>query len=42
MVRLFLQLGHLDEDCVTELSVFHNKSRENISALISKVINIRQ
>ncbi|NP_001026680.2 maternal embryonic leucine zipper kinase [Gallus gallus] len=29
-------LGHLDEDCVTELSVFHNKSRENISALISK------
>ncbi|XP_031459038.1 maternal embryonic leucine zipper kinase-like [Phasianus colchicus] len=29
-------LGHLDEDCVTELSVFHNQSRESISALISE------
>lgn len=29
-------LGHLDEDCITELSVFHNKSRETMSALISE------
>ncbi|XP_048817336.1 maternal embryonic leucine zipper kinase isoform X1 [Lagopus muta] len=29
-------LGHLDEDCVTELSVFHNQSRESISTLISE------
>uniref|UniRef100_A0A8C3PYX7 Maternal embryonic leucine zipper kinase n=1 Tax=Chrysolophus pictus TaxID=9089 RepID=A0A8C3PYX7_CHRPC len=35
-------LGHLDEDCVTELSVFHNQSRESISALISEVINVCQ
>uniref|UniRef100_A0A8C3C424 Maternal embryonic leucine zipper kinase n=1 Tax=Cairina moschata TaxID=8855 RepID=A0A8C3C424_CAIMO len=28
--------GHLDEDCVTELSVFHNQSRESISELISE------
>uniref|UniRef100_A0A8C9EUL3 non-specific serine/threonine protein kinase n=1 Tax=Pavo cristatus TaxID=9049 RepID=A0A8C9EUL3_PAVCR len=33
---LFLQLGHLDEDCVRELAVFHNQSRESISALISE------
>ncbi|KAM6327886.1 maternal embryonic leucine zipper kinase isoform 8-T10 [Alca torda] len=29
-------LRHLDEDCVTELSVFHKQSRENISKLISE------
>ncbi|KFP62153.1 Maternal embryonic leucine zipper kinase, partial [Cariama cristata] len=29
-------LGHLDEDCVTELSVFHNQSRESILELISE------
>ncbi|XP_064295121.1 maternal embryonic leucine zipper kinase isoform X2 [Phalacrocorax carbo] len=29
-------LGHLDEDCITELSVFHKKSRESISELISE------
>ncbi|NWI31384.1 MELK kinase, partial [Sula dactylatra] len=29
-------LGHLDEDCITELSVFHKQSRESISALISE------
>ncbi|XP_068523951.1 maternal embryonic leucine zipper kinase isoform X5 [Anas acuta] len=28
--------GHLDEDCVTELSVFHNQSRERILELISE------
>lgn len=28
--------GHLDEDCVTELSVFHNQSRESMSELISE------
>ncbi|XP_042747158.1 maternal embryonic leucine zipper kinase-like isoform X2 [Lagopus leucura] len=30
------ELGHLDEDCATELAVFHNQSRESISALISE------
>ncbi|XP_074992517.1 maternal embryonic leucine zipper kinase isoform X1 [Calonectris borealis] len=29
-------LGHLDEDCITELSVFHKQSRESISELISE------
>uniref|UniRef100_A0A8B9J027 Maternal embryonic leucine zipper kinase n=1 Tax=Amazona collaria TaxID=241587 RepID=A0A8B9J027_9PSIT len=29
-------LGHLDEDCVTELSVFHKRSRESILELISE------
>ncbi|XP_075267017.1 maternal embryonic leucine zipper kinase [Opisthocomus hoazin] len=29
-------LGHLDEDCVTELSVFHKQSRESILELISE------
>ncbi|XP_059689555.1 maternal embryonic leucine zipper kinase isoform X2 [Gavia stellata] len=29
-------LGHLDEDCVTELSVFHKQSRESVSELISE------
>ncbi|XP_062455787.1 maternal embryonic leucine zipper kinase [Rhea pennata] len=29
-------LGHLDEDCITELSVFHKQSRESISKLISE------
>ncbi|XP_063176988.1 maternal embryonic leucine zipper kinase isoform X5 [Chroicocephalus ridibundus] len=29
-------LRHLDEDCVTELSVFHKQSRETISKLISE------
>ncbi|KFZ59772.1 Maternal embryonic leucine zipper kinase, partial [Podiceps cristatus] len=29
-------LGHLDEDCVTELSVFHKQSRETILELISE------
>ncbi|XP_068783836.1 maternal embryonic leucine zipper kinase isoform X3 [Struthio camelus] len=29
-------LGHLDEDCVTELSVFHKQSKESMSALISE------
>ncbi|NXN70002.1 MELK kinase, partial [Himantopus himantopus] len=29
-------LRHLDEDCVTELSVFHKQSRESISKLISE------
>ncbi|XP_009319547.1 PREDICTED: maternal embryonic leucine zipper kinase isoform X2 [Pygoscelis adeliae] len=29
-------LGHLDEDCVTELSVFHKQSRESISELIAE------
>ncbi|XP_065513117.1 maternal embryonic leucine zipper kinase [Caloenas nicobarica] len=29
-------LGHLDEDCVTELSVFHKQSKESISELISE------
>ncbi|XP_074022318.1 maternal embryonic leucine zipper kinase [Numenius arquata] len=29
-------LRHLDEDCVTELSVFHKQSREDISKLISE------
>ncbi|KAM6037116.1 maternal embryonic leucine zipper kinase isoform 4-T4 [Theristicus caerulescens] len=29
-------LGRLDEDCVTELSVFHKQSRESISELISE------
>ncbi|XP_019327972.1 PREDICTED: maternal embryonic leucine zipper kinase [Aptenodytes forsteri] len=29
-------LGHLDEDCVIELSVFHKQSRESISELISE------
>ncbi|XP_059730044.1 maternal embryonic leucine zipper kinase isoform X2 [Haemorhous mexicanus] len=31
-----LQLGHLDEDCVTELSVFHEQSRETILQLINE------
>ncbi|XP_009876185.1 PREDICTED: maternal embryonic leucine zipper kinase [Apaloderma vittatum] len=30
------QLEHLDEDCVTELSVFHKQSKESISKLISE------
>ncbi|KAL2294125.1 hypothetical protein Nmel_007847 [Mimus melanotis] len=29
-------LGHLDEDCVTELSVFHEQSRETILQLITQ------
>ncbi|XP_053157027.1 maternal embryonic leucine zipper kinase [Hemicordylus capensis] len=29
-------LGHLDEDCVTELSVFHKCSRESMTDLISQ------
>ncbi|KAM7076526.1 maternal embryonic leucine zipper kinase isoform 5-T9 [Ciconia maguari] len=29
-------LGHLDEDCITELSVFHRQSRESISELVSE------
>ncbi|XP_066425442.1 maternal embryonic leucine zipper kinase [Molothrus aeneus] len=29
-------LGHLDEDCVTELSVFHEQSRETILQLINE------
>ncbi|KAM6304109.1 maternal embryonic leucine zipper kinase isoform 2-T2 [Podargus strigoides] len=29
-------LGHLNEDCVTELSVFHKQSRESILELISQ------
>uniref|UniRef100_A0A8C0HP45 Maternal embryonic leucine zipper kinase n=1 Tax=Buteo japonicus TaxID=224669 RepID=A0A8C0HP45_9AVES len=29
-------LGHIDEDCVTELSVFHKQSRESILELISE------
>uniref|UniRef100_A0A8C3JEH1 Maternal embryonic leucine zipper kinase n=1 Tax=Calidris pygmaea TaxID=425635 RepID=A0A8C3JEH1_9CHAR len=29
-------LRHLDEDCITELSVFHKQSREDISKLISE------
>ncbi|XP_054254333.1 maternal embryonic leucine zipper kinase, partial [Indicator indicator] len=29
-------LGHLDEDCVAELSMFHQQSRENILDLISQ------
>ncbi|XP_075596542.1 maternal embryonic leucine zipper kinase isoform X1 [Balearica regulorum gibbericeps] len=29
-------LGHLDEDCVTELSVFHKQSRESMLQLISE------
>ncbi|KAM3655930.1 maternal embryonic leucine zipper kinase isoform 2-T2 [Ammospiza maritima maritima] len=29
-------LGHLDEDCVTELSVFHQQSRESILQLINE------
>ncbi|XP_075344818.1 maternal embryonic leucine zipper kinase isoform X4 [Mycteria americana] len=29
-------LGHLDEDCITELSVFHKQSREGMSELISE------
>uniref|UniRef100_A0A8B9IZQ4 Maternal embryonic leucine zipper kinase n=1 Tax=Amazona collaria TaxID=241587 RepID=A0A8B9IZQ4_9PSIT len=35
-------LGHLDEDCVTELSVFHKRSRESILELISEVRSIHQ
>ncbi|XP_071658177.1 maternal embryonic leucine zipper kinase isoform X5 [Patagioenas fasciata] len=31
-----IMLGHLDEDCVTELSVFHKQSRESILELISE------
>ncbi|XP_074992518.1 maternal embryonic leucine zipper kinase isoform X2 [Calonectris borealis] len=33
---LQVKLGHLDEDCITELSVFHKQSRESISELISE------
>ncbi|XP_030114016.1 maternal embryonic leucine zipper kinase isoform X1 [Taeniopygia guttata] len=29
-------LGHLDEDCITELSVFHEQSRETILQLITE------
>ncbi|XP_051633585.1 maternal embryonic leucine zipper kinase isoform X4 [Manacus candei] len=29
-------LGHLDEDCITELSVFHEQSRETIMELITE------
>ncbi|XP_032837824.2 maternal embryonic leucine zipper kinase isoform X2 [Tyto alba] len=29
-------LGHLDEDCITELSVFHKQSKESILELISE------
>ncbi|XP_027734920.1 maternal embryonic leucine zipper kinase isoform X2 [Empidonax traillii] len=29
-------LGHLDEDCVTELSLFHEQSRETIMELITE------
>ncbi|KAM8792622.1 maternal embryonic leucine zipper kinase [Eudromia elegans] len=29
-------LGHIDEDCITELSVFHKQSRESISELIAQ------
>ncbi|CAN0303986.1 unnamed protein product [Bubo scandiacus] len=29
-------LGHLDEDCITELSAFHKQSRESILELISE------
>uniref|UniRef100_A0A8D0L759 Maternal embryonic leucine zipper kinase n=1 Tax=Sphenodon punctatus TaxID=8508 RepID=A0A8D0L759_SPHPU len=29
-------LGHLDEDCVTELSVFHKHSRQSMAELISE------
>uniref|UniRef100_A0A8B9V2P6 Maternal embryonic leucine zipper kinase n=1 Tax=Anas zonorhyncha TaxID=75864 RepID=A0A8B9V2P6_9AVES len=36
ITSMFLQQGHLDEDCVTELSVFHNQSRERILELISE------
>ncbi|XP_040976860.1 maternal embryonic leucine zipper kinase isoform X3 [Aquila chrysaetos chrysaetos] len=31
-----IMLGHIDEDCVTELSVFHKQSRESILELISE------
>ncbi|KAM4638951.1 maternal embryonic leucine zipper kinase isoform 4-T7 [Amazona ochrocephala] len=36
LLNQMLQLGHLDEDCVTELSVFHKQSRESILELISE------
>ncbi|XP_074992520.1 maternal embryonic leucine zipper kinase isoform X3 [Calonectris borealis] len=36
LLNQMLQLGHLDEDCITELSVFHKQSRESISELISE------
>lgn len=39
---IFLQLGYLDEDCVTELSVFHKQSRKSILELISEVRSIHQ
>ncbi|XP_050769054.1 maternal embryonic leucine zipper kinase [Gymnogyps californianus] len=29
-------LGHLDEDCITELSVFHKQSKESMMELISE------
>ncbi|XP_025893873.1 maternal embryonic leucine zipper kinase isoform X1 [Nothoprocta perdicaria] len=29
-------LGHIDQDCITELSVFHKRSRESISELIAQ------
>ncbi|XP_065519147.1 maternal embryonic leucine zipper kinase [Lathamus discolor] len=36
LLNQMLQLGHLDEDCITELSVFHKRSRESILELISE------
>ncbi|XP_030325901.1 maternal embryonic leucine zipper kinase isoform X4 [Strigops habroptila] len=36
LLNQMLQLGHLDEDCITELSVFHKQSRESILKLISE------
>uniref|UniRef100_A0A663FH87 Maternal embryonic leucine zipper kinase n=1 Tax=Aquila chrysaetos chrysaetos TaxID=223781 RepID=A0A663FH87_AQUCH len=36
LLNQMLQLGHIDEDCVTELSVFHKQSRESILELISE------
>ncbi|KAM8984331.1 maternal embryonic leucine zipper kinase isoform 2-T3 [Ara ararauna] len=36
LLNQMLQLRHLDEDCVTELSVFHKRSRESILELISE------
>ncbi|XP_069631886.1 maternal embryonic leucine zipper kinase isoform X2 [Haliaeetus albicilla] len=36
LLNQMLQLGHIDEDCVTELSMFHKQSRESILELISE------
>ncbi|KAM9589190.1 maternal embryonic leucine zipper kinase isoform 5-T6 [Morphnus guianensis] len=36
LLNQMLQLGHIDEDCVKELSVFHKQSRESILELISE------